>query len=48
MPKDNECCACLFVILLNSVVNVGHSISNHQEFLKCPWPTPQILLKLKP
>ena len=26
----------------------GHSISNHQEFLKCPWVTPQILLKRKP
>ena len=26
----------------------GHSISNDQEFLKCPWLTPQILLKLKP
>ena len=25
-----------------------HFISNHQELLKCPWMTPQILLKLKP
>ena len=27
---------------------MGHSISNLQEFLKCSWLTPQILLKLKP
>ena len=26
---------------------VGHSISNHQEFLKCLWLKPKMLLKLK-